>query len=230
MPVSARFQPSPLPRSTRSASPARWRNSGPSSPASARRPAQASSKPPSPPCFLASGISRARRGSMTASKLRIAFAIERLVPAGGLEQHALRLADLLAQRGHEVTLITTRAPATPPLNVAVREIPGRGASNHGRMAAFAEDAAAAAREFDRSLVFHPVPGFDVVFCANPSRAQPSPLRALLPRYRAYAELERQAFAPSSHATVLCLSSVQRDAIARNNATPAERLVLLPPTV
>ena len=167
---------------------------------------------------------------MTASKLRIAFAIERLVPAGGLEQHALRLADLLVQRGHEVTLITTRAPAQPPPNVAVREIPGRGSSNHGRMAAFAEDAAAAAREFDRSLVFHPVPGFDVVFCANPSRAQPSPLRALLPRYRAYAELERQAFAPGSRATVLCLSGVQRDAIARNNATPAERLVLLPPTV
>jgi UDP-glucose:(heptosyl)LPS alpha-1,3-glucosyltransferase len=52
----------------------------------------------------------------------------------------------------------------------------------------------------------------------------------MPRYRAYARLERQTFGPLGDSLVLCLSSAQRDAFIRNDRTPPERLVLLPPTV
>jgi UDP-glucose:(heptosyl)LPS alpha-1,3-glucosyltransferase len=163
--------------------------------------------------------------------LRIAFAILRLSPAGGLEQHAVRLADILAARGHSVSFLTTRTSAEPaPAGVDVQLLHDRGRTNHGRLVAFAEDARQAAQGFDRSVAFHAIPGFDVVFCADPSRSRPSALKSWLPRYRAYARLERQAFGPDGRSLVLCLSSAQRDDFMRNDRMPPERLVLLPPTV
>jgi UDP-glucose:(heptosyl)LPS alpha-1,3-glucosyltransferase len=162
---------------------------------------------------------------------RIALVIFRLEPAGGLEQHCLRLARILTLRGAAVTLVTTRAPAAPVDLASLQLIAARGRSNHRRLAAFAADAArAVAGGFDRTVVFHAVPGFDVVFCADPSRAAPRGLRGLLPRYRTYAELERAALTPGGAARVLTLSSAQRAAFLRNHAAPPQRLALLPPTV
>jgi UDP-glucose:(heptosyl)LPS alpha-1,3-glucosyltransferase len=162
---------------------------------------------------------------------RIALAVFRLTPAGGLEQHALRLAAILAQRGAAVTMITTRAPAaTAPASVTVELIASRGSTNHGRLAAFAEDAArSAAGRFDRTVAFHAVPGFDAIFCADPSRAAPPDVRGWLPRYRTYAELERRALA-SGAGPVMMLSSAQLDGFAANHPAARQRLTLLPPTV
>ena len=80
---------------------------------------------------------------MTASSAprRIALAVFRLNPAGGLEQHALRLAAILVRRGCQVTVATTRPPTAAPPGVEIELIAPRGRSNHGRLAAFAEDAA-----------------------------------------------------------------------------------------
>lgn len=162
---------------------------------------------------------------------RIALIIFRLEPAGGLEQHCLRLARILAEHGAAVTLVTARAPAERPDGVGLELIPARGRSNHGRLAAFAADAARAiAGRFDRSVAFHAIPGFDAIFCADPSRGAPTGMRALLPRYRTYAELERAALAPGGAARVLMLSSAQRAAFLANHAVAPERLALLPPTV
>ena len=107
----------------------------------------------------------------------------------------------------------------------------RGRTNHGRLAAFAEAAGrAVAGRFDRTVAFHAIPGFDLIFVADPSRARPGGLRGLLPRYRTYAALEARAFAPEGRTRILCLSSAQRDAFAAHHGTPTGRLFLLPPTV
>lgn len=169
---------------------------------------------------------------MTASSAprRIALAIFRLTPAGGLEQHALRLAEILVRRGCQVTMITTRAPAAAPPGIGIELVAPRGRTNHGRLAAFAEDAAGAvAGRFDRTVAFHAIPGFDAIFCADPSRAAPGGPRRWLPRYRTYAELERRALA-SRAGPALMLSSAQLDAFAANHPAARPRLRLLPPTV
>ena len=161
---------------------------------------------------------------------RIALAVFRLSPAGGLEQHALRLAAILVARGNAVTIITTRGPDTTPAGVAVELIAGRGRTNHGRLAAFAADAARAlAGRFDRTVVFHAIPGFDAIFCADPSRGTPIGARRWLPRYRTYAALERRALA-AGDGPVLMLSSAQLGAFAANHPSARARLRLLPPTV
>jgi UDP-glucose:(heptosyl)LPS alpha-1,3-glucosyltransferase len=160
----------------------------------------------------------------------IALAVFRLTPAGGLEQHALRLAHILVGRGCEVTMVTTRAPASAPRGVAVEVVASRGRSNHGRLAAFAEDALGAiAGRFERTVAFHAIPGFSAIFCADPSRAAPAGARRWLPRYRTYADLERQALA-SGDGPVLMLSSAQLDGFARNHPAARPRLQLLPSTL
>ncbi|MGH6958423.1 MAG: glycosyltransferase, partial [Caulobacteraceae bacterium] len=160
------------------------------------------------------------------------MAIFRLDPAGGLEQHCLRLAAILRDRGCAVTLATTRPPAVRPEGMEVLTLPRRGRSNHGRIAAFAGDAARALARgrFDRTVVFHAVPGFEVVFCADPSRASPARARRWLPRYRAFARLERAAFAEDGAKLALMLSSAQLQAFERAHRPAEGRLALLPPTV
>ena len=169
---------------------------------------------------------------MTASSAprRIALAIFRLSPAGGLEQHALRLAEILAGRGCQVTMVTTYEDIAEPPGVRIEVVDRRGRTNHGRLAAFAEDAArAVAGRFDRSVAFHAIPGFDAVFCADPSRAAPPGAHRWLPRYRTYAGLERRALAVGA-GPVLMLSSAQLGAFATNHPGARTRLRLLPPTV
>ena len=160
---------------------------------------------------------------------RVALVIFRLVPAGGLEQHCLRLGALLRERGCDVTVITTRP--SPDADLPVEVLPVRGRTNHGRLAAFAEDAArAVAERFDRTVVFHAIPGFDVIFCADPSRAGPSAPKRWLPRYATYARLERAAFGPDRLGRALLLASAQLEGFVANAGAPRERLTLLAPTV
>ena len=169
---------------------------------------------------------------MTASSppRRIALAVFRLTPAGGLEQHALRLAEILTRRGCQVTMITTRPPATAPPGVVIELVAARGSTNHGRLAAFADDAArSVAGRFERTVALHAIPGFDAIFCADPSRAALTGPRRWLPRYRTYAELERRALAVGA-GPVLMLSSAQLSAFAANHPGARSRLRLLPPTV
>jgi len=162
--------------------------------------------------------------------VRIALAVFRLAPAGGLEQHALRLAQILTRRGARTTMITTQPSAQTPPGVEIELVASRGSTNHGRLAAFAEDAGrAVAGRFDRSVAFHAIPGFDAIFCADPSRAAPDGARRWLPRYRTYADLERRALA-GGDGPVLMLSSAQLQGFAANNPGAPPRLKLLPPTV
>jgi UDP-glucose:(heptosyl)LPS alpha-1,3-glucosyltransferase len=163
------------------------------------------------------------------SRRRVALVIFRLAPAGGLEQHCLRLGAMLKDRGCEVTIVTTR-PA-PAAGLAVERLAVRGRTNHGRLAAFAEDAArAAAGRFDVTVAFHAIPGFDVIFCADPSRASAPAGKRWLPRYATYARLERAAFAPGRLGRALLLSRAQLEGFVANAGAPRERLTLLAPTV
>jgi UDP-glucose:(heptosyl)LPS alpha-1,3-glucosyltransferase len=164
---------------------------------------------------------------------RIALAIFRLQPAGGLEQHCLRLAGILARRGAAVTLVTTRPPETSPSGVTVVTLKARGFSNHRRLANFAEDAGRrVAAGFDRTVAFHAIPGFEMIVCADPSRGRPPIPRRWLPRYRTYAGLEDAAMGTGTGSArlVLTLSGAQRGAFIRNHYADPARFILLPPTV
>src|SRR6516164_7078119 len=117
-----------------------------------------------------------------ARPLAIALACRALDLPGGREHQCLAIAAALAARGHAVTILCSAPPAAAPPGVSLERFVARGWTNHGRLAAFAADAASAASgRFDRTVAFHLVPGFDLVFCAELPRARSSPLWRLSPR-------------------------------------------------
>lgn len=163
--------------------------------------------------------------------MRIALAIFRLAPRGGLEDQCLRLAEELRRRGHEVTLFTTvRGDSDIPTEI----VPASGWSNHGRMRSFARRIAALAAEgrHDRLLSFQPVPGVPILFSADLPRdpVGTSPWKRLTPRHRTYAALERGCFAPGAPTRILCLGRRQANDFRQRYGTPEARITLLPPSI
>ncbi len=165
--------------------------------------------------------------------MRIALGIPRLVPAGGLEQNCLSLAERLEGRGHAVTLYASAGLATAPAGIATVRLAASGASNHRREAQFAAAfAAATAGRFDRVVGFKRMPGLDVLYCADPSfiATHRSPLARLSPRYRTFAALERACFGRGSGTRIIGLSAPQIATYEAVHGTPRDRLAILPPTV
>jgi UDP-glucose:(heptosyl)LPS alpha-1,3-glucosyltransferase len=162
--------------------------------------------------------------------LAIALAALRLEPAGGREMQCLALAAELMSRGHAVTIVSTTPPTRLPPGLNAMLIRRRGLTNHGRLAAFARDAAAVVRgRFDRAVVFHLVPGFDVIFAVDPLRRTRS-WRALSPRHRTFAALEAAALGPGSRSRVLTLTSAQAASFQALRGLTPDRAFVLPPAV
>lgn len=165
--------------------------------------------------------------------VKIAIGIFRLDPLGGLEDHAIRIAAALSERGHEVEIHTSGK--TPPLDgpIGVQQHRRRAFSNHGQMAAFASDFAhATRRRYDRTVAFQPMPGCDVLFLADQLRDLPeTPLwKRLLPRFKTYARLEAGCLRSGAHARIMGLARRQMDAFVARYPGVAQRAVVLPPTI
>lgn len=173
--------------------------------------------------------------------MRIAFAIMKLFPGGGLQRDCVEIARRCAARGHEVVVFTSYCDGSDvdgsdfagDLEVVV--LPPRPGSNHRMLEEFGLQFrfAAALQRFDLRVGFDRLPDLDVLYCADPSmraRMRRQPFRFLLPRYRAYHALEASTFAPARHTRVLCLSPRQRDEYGAAWGTPPGRMWLLPPTV
>ena len=170
--------------------------------------------------------------------MRIAFAIFRYFPFGGLQCDMLRIADELVRRGHEVTVFCRRWEGERPAGIKVVELRTGGYSNHTRAARFAD---AFRRElakggFDCSVAFNRFGGADFYFAAD----NPFYLTALrsvgrfwsriLPRYRAFIAQEREVFAPESKTVILGITRRQLIAFRHIYHTQESRCRLLPPGI
>lgn len=163
---------------------------------------------------------------------RIALAIFRLEPRGGLEDHCIRIAEELVRRGHEVTIFTTVGSNDGGIPATILEASDWRWTNHGRMRRFARLFAEAAAGHDRTVAFQPIPGADILFCADlPRNRADSPLlKRLTPRFRAYAALERACFSPAAKTRIICLARPQADQFHERYGTPSERIAILPPSI
>lgn len=163
----------------------------------------------------------------------LAFGISRLVPAGGLERLAIRLAEIMIARGHAIAFYTTAGMGTVPAGSKAIAIERRGWTNHGSLQAFAADFTAAARgRHDLVVGFQKYPGLDVLFCADWCYAERSRsfLYRLLPRHRTMVAMERACFAPDSKTKLVLLARSQADSYVAAHGTPRERIAVMPPTL
>lgn len=167
------------------------------------------------------------------ARLRIALAVVKLFPGGGLQRDCLAIARGLRERGVGVTILTAeRAPGAFADDLPVEILKAGGRTNHGVQAGFAAAVAAAAPRFDAVVGFNKMPGLDLLYCADPSiaaRIRRLSWRALLPRYRTFRRLEAGAFAPGMPTRLLLLARPQAAAYRDAWGTEPDRITVLPPT-
>ncbi len=168
--------------------------------------------------------------------MRIAFAIMKLFPGGGLQRDCVEIARHCRRRGHDVVIFTScKDESEFAEDLAVAVLPVRPGSNHRMLKEFAASFrwAAALQQFDALVGFDKLTHLDVLYCADPSicfRVMQERFRFLMPRYRTYLALERASFEPGRRTRVLMLSHKQLREYRQGWSTPPERLSLLPPTV
>jgi glycosyltransferase involved in cell wall biosynthesis len=166
--------------------------------------------------------------------MRIAIGIVKLFPEGGLQRDCIRLARILVERGHDVTVFTSESrgplnmPACETVHLAVRSL-----TNHGTDLKFAHRfAAATAIGFDRVVGFNKLFGLDFYYCADPSVAERerNMLERSLPRHRVQSILEQESFGPLQHTHILALTQSSVDAYRRAWTTQSDRISLLQPSI
>lgn len=165
--------------------------------------------------------------------MKVAFAIVRLFPHGGLQRDCMAVARLLGAQGHEVTIFTSRLEGDIGGDLRVEMLPARVWTNHGRNVAFSRALARRCTgKFDQIIGFDKLEGLDVLYCADPPVAPRyrNRLSRFLPRERKLTLLERACFAREAKTRLLLLSQPQADAYHGAWHTQAERITLLPPTI
>ena len=169
--------------------------------------------------------------------MRLAFALFRYFPYGGLQKDMLAIARACQALGAAVTVYTGAWEGNQPDDLAISVLPARGRSNHGRNRAFALALHAALREkpADRVVGFDRMPGLDVYFAADTCfRAKLDEERPWLyrwlPRCRQFLDYEGAVFGPRAQTRILTISARSRDEYARYYPGSRARMTLLPPGI
>ncbi|MDX9875711.1 MAG: glycosyltransferase family 4 protein [Spongiibacteraceae bacterium] len=168
--------------------------------------------------------------------MKLAFALFKYFPYGGLQRDMLAIARTAAARGHDVTIYASEWQGEQPIDLPVELLPVRALSNHSHDARFAHQlqerlAGSSAVVFG----FNKMPGLDFYYAADSCFAakayeQRNWLYRRSRRCRQYLALERAVFGPDSHTEILLISAPEQAVYERYYHTPAVRLHLLPPGI
>ena len=165
--------------------------------------------------------------------MNVAFGIVRLFAEGGLQRDCMRIARILGERDHRVTVFTARRNGAldPSLDIALLAV--QAFSNHGMDFEFANQfEAAVTGRFDRVVGFNKLFGLDMLYCADPPvhTKRRSLLARSLPRHRVQMTLEAACFAPKARTHILALTQASADSYREHWGTAAERFTVLPPGI
>lgn len=168
--------------------------------------------------------------------MRLAFALYKYFPYGGLARDFSRIANICLEKGHsvDVYVMEWQGDLVPEYNVHVLSC--KGWSNHSKVASFHNQLNQRMRseQYDAVIGFNKMPGLDVYYAADPcyvDRFQESNfLTKLNPRYRFYADVEDAVFGQSSKTVCLMISDKQTALFKKHYHTAAQRLLMLPPGI
>lgn len=169
--------------------------------------------------------------------MKLAFALFHYFPYGGLERNMLAMAQVCAERGHQVTIYTQNWQGVRPENIPVIELPSRRFTNHGRARAFAKAVNLALKGAETDLVvgFNKMPHLDVCYAADVCFAQKAFeernwLYRLSGRCRQFLALEKAVFDERSSTEIMLITPDQGRAFQYYYRTPSARLHVLPPGI
>lgn len=167
--------------------------------------------------------------------MKIAFAIFKYFPWGGLQKDFLRMAAEVAARGHETVCFTGSWEGEIPSFLDVRFLPLKKHSNHARAEEFETlfGQVLQNEHFDRSVTFNRIGGADVYFAGDDCFAaafakRKKPILSLFPRYKIFLKQEKNIFDPQSKTRILYLEERQKADYIRIYGTQEERFTILSP--
>ena len=168
--------------------------------------------------------------------MRIAFAIFKYFPFGGLQLDMLRIALECVQRGHQVVVFTScwqdAMPSEEGLRVQLISL--RSLTNWGKAAEFEKKFHAAADNFDLKVAFNRISGGDFYFAADNCLLEELPkshsrlVLNLHPRYRTFLKQEKSIFVQGGKTAILHITERQKSDYSKHYQTEEERFLYLPP--
>jgi len=169
--------------------------------------------------------------------MKLGFLLFDYFPYGGLQRDCLKIAQLCATRGHDVTIYTRTWQGERPMDVRVALFGRSGASNIARNRAWVKQLRATlpGEQLDGVIGFNKLPGLDVYYGSDPCYA--AKVRRLksfwykwLPRYHHFKGLEQSVFARGQRTHILVLTENEIPRYQEFYGTERERFHVLPPGV
>ena len=169
--------------------------------------------------------------------MRLALALFKYFPYGGLQRNFLAIARELSSRGHHISIFTSHWEGEHPPGLVIEVLPSRSISNVGRNHRFSTKLIQrlAEESFDLVVGFNKMPGLDVYYCADTCFAtrvyeEKGFWERLTPRVRGALRYEAAIFGVASKSEVLLLSQVEGEAYRKYYNTNYGRLHLMPPGI
>ncbi len=166
--------------------------------------------------------------------MKLAFAIFKYYPFGGLEKSFLNICKEAIGRGHELTIFCSLWEGERLPFATIVELPVHALSNHGKLRKFHQLLMQRYRQgsFDVLVGFKRIPDLDVYYNGDVCFVQEAENKhgnwyKLLPRYRTMAKLESAVFSPSSKTHILFISQREKEIYQRRYNTPEGRFHALP---
>lgn len=168
--------------------------------------------------------------------MKFAFIIFKYFPFGGMQRDMLRTARHLVDMGHHVDIYTLSWEGElPGSGIAVHVVPVSAWLNYRKYRKFIDLVRERLRQDPVDFVFgyNRMPGLDGHFAADPCFVERARLRhpglyRLTPRYRWFAEVERQIFSADSPCEILMVSQAEVPLFQRWYGTQAGRMHHIPP--
>ena len=173
--------------------------------------------------------------------MKLAFAMYRYFPHGGLTRDAIAIARACRQRGHEVTMYAAECRSSindDNVGVNLRLLPTTAITNHGKSRQFVACLKTTlAQKFntpDLLVGFNKMPGLDMYYAADGCFAEKSFSRGwwcrYTPRYRHFLNFEKAVFAHDATTQILMIARNQISIHQNFYNTPLSRITLLPPGI
>ncbi len=170
-------------------------------------------------------------------RYRMAFAVVKHFPFGGMQRNMLRIAKACAARGHEIDLYASEWTGPEPEDMNVRVLKVRALTNHGRNHKFslALRKAIAPGGYDCVVGSNKMPDLHVYYAGDPclaaalERTKPS-VCTWLPRYREFLRQEAEVFDKDRDTDILLSAHEEQEKFIRYYATDPSRFHRLPPGI
>ncbi|MEA3465305.1 MAG: glycosyltransferase family 4 protein [Thermodesulfobacteriota bacterium] len=168
--------------------------------------------------------------------MKLAFALFKYFPYGGLQRDCIKIAEECVQRGHTVDIFTLQAEGDMPIGVNLRLLPQCVQRNYKRYEAFAGQVAQRVdvEHYDGIVGFNKMPHLDFYYAADPCFAAKAVTRSIFYRWsgrtRSFLASESAVFGARSKTEVLLISPREQEIFAQFYQTDAARMHMLPPGI